>query len=1077
MKSINNILINSLNIKQEETKKFTLLFFHSFFTGLFIALYFVQANTVFINNYGSEQLPIAYMLAGVVGWLSSSIYSSLQKRIHSKHLFGGALLFMFMITIIGRFALGYIEEKYLSFFVFIWAWPFISIVGIESGGLAIKLLNLTQIKRLFGLINMGGVTASIIGYLIIPVLTKIIGTSYNLFIIAATSLLAAMLLLYFIYKNFPEKEITIKQSKDKAKTNFKYLLKDKYFRLIFISATLSMTVIYIADFGFLSSIKIQKELFADSDSVAHFLALVFAGMKVGELIMSYFSSRILSKYGVKLGLTILPLSITLIVIISTITGFTIGAVSVIFLILMTLNKAAERILRRGLDDPASNILYQPLPENMQLVVQSKVGVVMQFSIGIAGIILFLINIILNSKDGFKLEFFTLFFIPILLVWVYFAWKLYLAYKVKLRDMLKELSKKRQRDTSKYHYGTEVLSKKFKDVNENIVNLSVVILSETNPRIFEPHVASLLRKNDPLIKKAVLRNIDPTWRERITRYTKKIYKETNSLEIKKIAEKVNYLLDFSETKNITKDIIEVLMNSNDIDDKVKLIKYLIKKKTDVNDEIILLHLLKQKDKIIKNAAIRLSVNIKTDKIIKKLIFLLCSPEFYHTSTAAILDIGERTLPYLEELFESTKENDIILKIIEIYAKMGSTPAKSLLASAINYPDRKVQLSAIWALYYCKYQAVESEHDIIKKKILDVTENLLWILATIKDIEEEKNTLKLFLALDQEKVNNHELLFNLLSFLHDPRVVNLIKKNIIGKNTIYALELIDNFIIPDLKPYIIPIFEDISVAQRIKKLAKFFPQEKMKFMQRLRAIVLRDFDKLDKWTIAKALEMMGKVQRKRNIANKLIRKHISYDDITIWKKENTNLVLNQIKRSELPDEVFLALFHKNELVYSTAAKIIYDENPDKCINYLEKMSEEKKNLIKIFTEGGFLLQDKIRLLRRYQLFFTLPDYLLIRIAELVKPNILERGKKIYFSENGSENILILIRGILIYKKGLSDEHIFKKKIIVTPGMNIEQNAEYLTAVKKTTVLAINRYKYFNLLVDKTEILQQIFDVIKK
>ena len=57
-------------------------------------------------------------------------------------------------------------------------------------------------------------------------------------------------------------------------------------------------------------------------------------MKVGELIMSYFSSRILSKYGVKLGLTILPLSITLIVIISTITGFTIGAVSVIFLILM-----------------------------------------------------------------------------------------------------------------------------------------------------------------------------------------------------------------------------------------------------------------------------------------------------------------------------------------------------------------------------------------------------------------------------------------------------------------------------------------------------------------------------------------------------------------------------------------------------------------------------------------------------------------------------------------------------------------------------------------------------------------------
>ena len=89
------------------------------------------------------------------------------------------------------------------------------------------------------------------------------------------------------------------------------------------------------------------------------MALVFAALKVGELLISYFSSRILVKYGVKLGLIVLPLTITLIILVSLVTGFTAGAISMVFLGLMTLNKSMERIVRRGLDDPAFNILYQP----------------------------------------------------------------------------------------------------------------------------------------------------------------------------------------------------------------------------------------------------------------------------------------------------------------------------------------------------------------------------------------------------------------------------------------------------------------------------------------------------------------------------------------------------------------------------------------------------------------------------------------------------------------------------------------------------------------------------------------------
>ncbi len=1077
MQSIQKILIKTLGLKPDEVNKFTLLFFHSFFIGLFIAFYFVQANSVFIKNYGSKQLPYAYLLAGLIGYIISSLYSYFQQKIKSKYLFFYALSFMLIITLLGRIALEFTNQKYLSFFVFIWAWPFISLAGTEAGGLAIRLLNLIQIKRLFGLINMGGVIASILGYLLIPILSKFIGTSYNLLFISGGSLVAAIVILYYIYKNFPEKQQEKKVSKEESKTSFKHLIKDKYFRLIFLSATISMTVIYITDFGFLSAIKVQEsKLFATDGSVASFIALVFAGLKVGELLISYFSSRILVKYGVKLGLVILPISITIIVIISLIVGFSVGTITIIFLALMTLNKSTERIVRRGLDDPAFNILYQPLPSYLQLAVQSKVGIVMQFAIAIAGALLLALSLLLNLGGGFSLEYFPVFFIPILILWVFVARKLYLAYKKKLREILKELGKERRNDTSKYRYGTEVLSKKFKKYNDSVVSLSVAILSETNPSIFEPYVSYLIKKNDTEINKSILKSIDPTWRERISKQIKSQFKDYDKKnEITIYAKNAISFLDFDEISNIKEHELKKIHKSQTKKDKIKLIKYLVKNSKDKNFEKYVIDLLKFNDHKIKKAAIKLAVTIKTENVIFELTQLLKSFKFYHMSAAALIDIGEKALPTIEKLFNKTTNETILIKIIEIYAKMGSRTAKSLIAAQINFPSRKIQLAVIWALFYCKYQAPEAEEEVIKNKIKKVINNLLYILSSINDIKAEKNTLKIFLALDQERVTNYELLFNLLSFLHEPRIINLIKKNIIGKNTIYALELIDNFIQPDIKPYIIPIFDDISTPQKLKKLSKYFPQKKLSFNDRLRSIITLDYDNISTWAIAKTIEMLDRVHRKKTIYDDLNNLQ-NFDDIKLWTKESTKKVLSQIKRSELPDEVFLSLFHPDELVYTTAAKVIYNENPLKCVEYLKNMSQKKQALIKTLSENGVVLQDKVKLLRRYQLFYSIPDFLLVELAEIVSVNELQKNEKIYFNTNNSENIFILIRGELIKNKEQENEEKFSKKVVITPGLNISEDTEFLIASKKSIVLSANRFKYFNLLVDNTKILQHIFEIIQ-
>ena len=59
----------------------------------------------------------------------------------------------------------------------------------------------------------------------------------------------------------------------------------------------------------------------------------------------------------------------------------------------------------------------------------------------------------------------------------------------------------------------------------------------------------------------------------------------------------------------------------------------------------------------------------------------------------------------------------------------------------------------------------------------------------------------------------------------------------------------------------------------------------------------------------------------------------------------------------------------------------------------MSPEKQVLVQTLSEGGTLLEDKVKLLRRYQLFFSIPDYLLVDLARIITVHNLEKNEKIY------------------------------------------------------------------------------------
>jgi len=1082
MTRFKQFILKAFELKPEEYQKFILLFFHSFCLGLFVAFYFVPANSLFIKNFGSEQLPLAYIVSGVVGYLSTYLYSRIQKKVQSRNLFLGALVFMLIVTLVSPILISLVHhpltEKWLSFYVFIWAWPIISLTNIEQGGLSLKLLNLRQVKRLYGLINIGGVLASGIGYLLIPALLTFLIHPYHLLYIGAAGVIASIVILVSIYKQFPESK-GASDEMGEGHLTYRSLIKDKYFKLIFVAAIFSMMVIYFTDFAFLATIKVQREIYNwTPKEVAFFLAIIFGVLKFGELVMSYFSSRILSQYGVKLGLSILPLASFGLIILAAVAVVVFGPTSLVFFGIIVFNKVMERIVRRALDDPSFNILYQPLPDEQKLSIQTKVGVIMQMAIGIAGVILFIFSQILKTATGYDLMVFPFLFLPLLGAWSFVALKLYQEYKERIRQILKEKNSRQEFDTD--IYGKDILTKRLKDENLPVVEMVTKLLAETDPRSLELYAVNLLKTNEIGVVEPILKIIDPTYRQEFKKVIIRINETTENPELKRYSSEALALLDFSDIANVKDDDIVELSKSESETDRYLVIKYLFLKKTVYDDEIIL-RLLADNHRKIKRSAIKLAGKRNSPTLNQRLIELLKDPEYVHYVSSTLLELGEKLVDELDTFFRKETSITILHRIIELYGKIGSPKTKALLVSHINFPNKDIQISVIKALVYCQYQVNIKERPIIKEKLDEIVENILWVFLAINDLESEKNTLKLIQSLDIERIDNFNTMFNLLSFMYQPATIDLIKQNIIGENIIFALEIIENFISQDIKVLIIPLIDKLSVSVRLKKLQNFYPHHKrMKFQDRLKDILTREYNKVDLWTVAKAIELLGKTHKKTKTDEVKTAEVEVQNRVDIWTKERINELLTQIRKSEMPDEIFVCLYHPDELVSSTSAKIIYEENPVRCINYLKQMPEDKKELIHLLesNDEDNLTQERVKLVKRVPVFFSIPENTLVKLARLFRAYKFKKGEKVSFfnEEKNSEDIILLSSGTLSGIDESGNEKSFLRNNVIVRGVEIDDSVEYLIVKKDAVVLKSNRFDYFNLLTDEVDIIVPMIQSVK-
>lgn len=1030
-------LINILNIKPGESKPIALLLGFSFFMGAAIAFFYTAATTLLLAGFETTILPWVYIISGIIGYVVWFLSSYMEKRHSFPSLMRIYLIFLTSSVLIFAIVLNIFSTPWIAFLMFIWIRIFTFITAVVFWGVAARLFNLRQGKRLFGLISSGEVLSNIIGFLSIPLLMRFIITP-TLVIIAFTSLVFCLIFLLLILSRFKDKlqktkEVLKAEVKETTRPKIKY---DKYFKLLFLMALLPMFSIYFIDYIFLYQTKVE---FTDKEVLASFLGLFLGFVAIAELLIKTFATgRLISKYGLKLGLSALPIMMFFSTFLASLSG-TLYGVTAMFFSFVLLSKLFERALRSSINDPAFQILYQPIPQEERFLYQSRIeGIPKALGNTLAGIVL----LIMTSIKGLNIIHFNYVFLIILAYWIRLAFLQFKSYRNKLQEAIDK----------KEH------TERIFDESTNLGILSNAILK--NPKDHFSPLYYLIEKSEPANTEFALEHL-------LNNANNKMKEILQEITNNKIVEAVDLIEDIiknskrddiqevlvttsnslGQIEDIRFEKLEQMCRSNNPAERLYAVRLLVRTGR-YNTFRLLIDLLQDKNVSVRKAALRASGKIKRHELWIQIIDHLHHPDYINEAFAAIEEIGKPILKELDMFFGKISENkEIQTRIIKLYEKIGGAEATELLKNKINHHDKEIRHQVLLALSRLEYRATLNETPSIKQYISEEISIIIWLMASMNDIGNTDEAADLRSAIDYELTNKRENIFLLLSLIYDPKIIKHVREKIQSKDNdarVYALEIIDMTVSEDLKNLIIPILDDITIKETINAYETLFPQKKLDISERLKDILNKDYSKINVWTKSCALELMPRYPCKDS------------------------------------DQQYAAnLINPNTIIIEIAAKNLYNSDMEKFLEISVKLAKDfgkkleriSKALIRKNKQTLDLTIDKTRTIKNIELFRKIPEIDLLKLAYSASEHNLMKGENLEYNIN-DQKLLLIESGKLIVNNDELRLSFETNEIIAEILPEIwDKKGLKLQATEKTEILILDIDILYSMLTDYPEISKAI------
>ncbi|MEP0114356.1 HEAT repeat domain-containing protein [Reichenbachiella sp.] len=1057
-----------------EEKPMLLLLGQGFFMGVLIATYTVGAETLFLSTVGEHYLARAIFLSGVMGILSAGLYVQFQKKINFSTLLLtiAFLVFLFIAGIRGAFwytdyRTDHLGFHYLPFALFVMMGPVISITVLAFWGVFGRIWDLKQAKRIIGGIDTGQLVATMIAFFSIPVLSAIgmIDETHDLLLLSTMAAFGILIFSILIVKDFNLDSATkIRPSDAKVrKITYLDLFKDKYLRMLCIFMVFSMASAVFAIFVYYSAIEI---MYPDEKELRTFLSFTNGTVMVlSFIIQSFINDIIIGKYGLRVSLMVMPLILAL---------FTLGAIFsghlfvydiktddfLFFFIFLVVGKVFTSSLKDALENPAFKLFFLPFDVKIRFDIQSRIeGVVNEIAVLAAGAL----QIALGTLTFFKLIHYAYFIMVLAALIIFYAGKLFTEYKIELKKTLEDQkSKLKGSGTRNDHNTVNVLKTELRKRDPERIMNALKLLERMEPIMLDYSLLDFIRSEYKHIRIYAYRRLGEMRSFNTLEILAREIRKEDDDEVKRIGIETIKLLKEMVDYELTETGIKKLVRSTDIRDRIYAARVLAKLD---DDKFVpfLVELLRDINPTVRRAAMVSSGKLKRPEFWSILIENLHIPSYSNVADSALISSGETMFHAIDSAFYKTgQELDAMIRIMQIFGKVGGRQATEMLWKKIDFPDKNIISELLLSLSYIGFEAKDFQAARIKLAIESTISDLTWNIKALLEIPRDDFFDRLIIkAFEEENKKNYEHLFMLLAMIYDSQSIKLVRDNIeVGTtdSVSFGIEMLGIFVDEILRPKLTAVLDDDDPKEKLDKLHDFYPPESFEdYADLLLQIVNRDYNNINKWT--KCLAMYK---------------------------------LTQIRGHKVSDDLVANLFNPDSTLVQTAAAVIYKLDSEQYQYHTKRLkSSVKKKLDKAIVPPVFksseekfhtklLVVERAVLLKQIPSFMDIPGIILLDLAKrfeeiMVEPNvaIMEQG------DSGDAPVYIVIKGKLTvsYENGdtkeLSEKDIIGHKLILASDV-----CPYsLTTVTECLLLTIDKAELYDAVSRNIEMVDGILTIVNE
>jgi hypothetical protein len=357
----------------------------SLLLGASLILYYSASNAIFLTEYGVQKLPYVYIVNGLLviafglGWaaLGRHVTFRSQTLVLNLVLASSILVFWAGVEATGSHAVIF---AMMAWFRLLFIYTTLGLWEVAS-----RLFDIRQGKRLFSLVGLGIMVASVVGGALTPLLVAVVGT-VNLLLMSAAFLALYALCLSTILRDV--KEVRRDGARNR-RAGLGTMVRDRYTRAIFSLKICSVLTAYLVEYAFYQQ---ASQRFRSERSLAGFLGTFSGGTTlVMVLVAAVVTSRLIACRGVRGTLFLMPLAMLATSVAATAFGSVVD-VGIAFFALVGLAMFSNQVLEKAVYTPTLVLLFQPMPRERRLPVRVVVeGWLGSVTLVLSGVLLLLIN--------------------------------------------------------------------------------------------------------------------------------------------------------------------------------------------------------------------------------------------------------------------------------------------------------------------------------------------------------------------------------------------------------------------------------------------------------------------------------------------------------------------------------------------------------------------------------------------------------------------------------------------------------------------------------------------------------------